>query len=194
MLTFQRSSKEISPPAGLTHSDTFIGGSFHLCYMFFKNIKPNLTGKGTNAAEKEECISAAWFKVTDHIWSAQARGSTGDHSHGLLPCSTTSRNTKTTQCSVSLHQSRRDQERFHHHTYIKHTWAQDPSVKPNQLSRVTTRTLSSASGSLKLQPSTPYDLSTTPFLPVGYCTLYCPRFPNDTKQTFTHSTMKKTPV
>lgn len=208
MLTFRRSSRKISPLAGPAHSDPFIGGSFHFYCTFFKNVKPNLNGKVTNAAKKRERILAAWFKATDHIWSAQARGGVGlvpgeqgqleitigGHSHGLPPYSTTSWNTKTTQSSVSLHQSGRDKERFSHHIHIKHASAQDPPVKLNQLSRATIRTLSSASGSLRLQPSMPYGLSTTPFSPVGYCSLYCPRFPNDTKQTFTYNTMKKTPV
>lgn len=177
MLIFRRYSKEISPPAGPAHSDPFIGGRFHFYCTFFKNLKTNLNGEGTNAAKKRERILAAWFKAIDHIWSAQTSDgmglvpeeqgqfekTIGDHSHGLPLYRTTSWNTKSTQRSVSVRQSGRDKEIFSHHIYIKHASAPDSRVKPTQLISATISTLSSTSGSLKLQPSMPYGLSTTPF-------------------------------
>lgn len=89
-----------------------------------------------------------------------------------------------------IHQRGGDKKRLRHHICIKHAPARDPPVKPNQLHQETIRTLSLTYNSLKLQP-TPHGLSTTPLLPVAYCSLYCSRFPKDTKQTLRHSTTKK---
>lgn len=80
-----------------------------------------------------------------------------------------------------IHQNGGGKKRLRHHVCIKHTPAQDPPVQPNQLSQETVRTLSLTSSSLKLQPSIPHGLSTTLLLPVAYCSLYCFRFPKDTK-------------
>lgn len=82
-----------------------------------------------------------------------------------------------------IHQNRRGKRRLRHHICIKHTPAQDPPVKPNQLSQETIRTVSLTSSSPKLEPSIPHGLSTTSLLPVAYCSLYCSKFPKDTKQS-----------
>lgn len=116
----------------------------------------------------------------------------GDRSHRLSLQSTTSGNTDYAMFGI-VHQRGGDKKRLRHHICIKHAPARDPPVKPNQLHQETIRTLSLTYNSLKLQP-TPHGLSTTPLLPVAYCSLYCSRFPKDTKQTLTHSTTKKIPL
>lgn len=93
-----------------------------------------------------------------------------------------------------IHQNGGGKKRLRHHIRIKHTPAQDPPEKLNQLSQEIIRTVPLSSSSLKLQPSIPHGLSTTPLLPVVYCSLYCSKFPKDTNQTITHSTTVKTPL
>lgn len=61
-----------------------------------------------------------------------------------------------------IHQNGGGKKRLRHHICIKHTPAQDPPVKPSQLSQETMRTVSLTSSSLKLQPSIPQGLNTTP--------------------------------